>query len=74
MFNNKIDDDYKTFTRRFDALKRHFQADRMWSIIHSSVTCARQVMCGTRADTSTRELKNTSQVLLAYISRTAIKA
>ena len=24
-FNNKIDDDYKTFTRRFDALKRHFQ-------------------------------------------------
>ena len=21
--NNKIDDDYKTFTRRFDALKRH---------------------------------------------------
>ena len=27
----------------------------------------------TRADTSTRELKNTSQVLLAYISRTAIK-
>ena len=25
-FNNKIDDAYKTFTRRFDALKRHFQA------------------------------------------------
>ena len=24
-FNNKIDDDYKTFTQRFDALKRHFQ-------------------------------------------------
>ena len=24
-FNNKIDDDYKTFTRRFNALKRHFQ-------------------------------------------------
>ena len=24
-FNNKIDDDYKTFTRRFDALKLHFQ-------------------------------------------------
>ena len=23
-FNNKIDDDYKTFTRRFDALKRGF--------------------------------------------------
>ena len=24
-FNIKIDDDYKTFTRRFDALKRHFR-------------------------------------------------
>ena len=24
-FNNKIDDDYKTFTRRFDALKRQFR-------------------------------------------------
>ena len=24
-FNNKIDDDYKTFTGCFDALKRHFQ-------------------------------------------------
>ena len=25
IINNKIDDDYKTFTRRFDALKRRFQ-------------------------------------------------
>ena len=24
-FNNKIDDDYKTCTRCFNALKRHFQ-------------------------------------------------
>ena len=34
-FNNKIDDDYKTFTRRFDALKRHLTSNSYFTTLEN---------------------------------------